>query len=245
MKLTNKVALITGGARGLGRQIAGRYLAEGATVIISDVSQEGLNQAIDEMSALGPIEGHLMDVTKSAEVTDVVQAIVSKHGRIDILVNNAGITMDAQLLNMTEEQFDTVIAVNLKGVFNCAKAAAAHMVRQGYGRIINTASVVAHNGNFGQTNYAAAKAGVLAMTKTWAKELGKKGITVNAVAPGYTLTEMVRKVPENILDSIAAKVPLKRLAQPQEIKGAFVFLASEEASYINGAVINVDGGLVL
>jgi len=245
MKLADKVALITGGARGLGKSIARRYLQEGAIVIIADVSADNLDLTVLELKLLGTIEGYNMDVTNLTEVLSVTDKIIGKFGKIDILVNNAGITADAQLLKMTEEQFDGVIAVNLKGVFNCAKAVAPYMVEAGCGCIINTTSVVAHNGNFGQTNYAASKAGVIAMTKTWAKELGKKGVTVNAVAPGYTLTEMVKKVPENILATIAEKSPLKRLAQPEEIAGAFVFLASDDASYINGAVINVDGGLVL
>jgi len=245
MKLANKVALITGGARGLGKSIAKRYLEEGAAVIIVDISVDNLDRTVLELKPLGRIEGYAMDVTNLSEVLSVTEKIIAKFGKIDILVNNAGITADAQLLKMTEEQFDAVIAVNLKGVFNCARAAAPYMVEAGRGCILNTTSVVAHNGNFGQTNYAASKAGVIAMTKTWAKELGKKGITVNAVAPGYTLTEMVKKVPENILAAMAEKDPLKRLAQPEEIAGAFVFLASDDASYINGAVINVDGGLVL
>ena len=245
MKLADKVALITGGARGLGKSIARRYLQEGAIVIIADVSADNLDLTVLELKLLGTIEGYNMDVANLTEVLSVTDKIIGKFGKIDILVNNAGITADAQLLKMTEEQFDGVIAVNLKGVFNCAKAVAPYMVEAGCGCIINTTSVVAHNGNFGQTNYAASKAGVIAMTKTWAKELGKKGVTVNAVAPGYTLTEMVKKVPENILATIAEKSPLKRLAQPEEIAGAFVFLASDDASYINGAVINVDGGLVL
>jgi 3-oxoacyl-[acyl-carrier protein] reductase len=246
MRLENKIALITGGARGLGRQIALDFLKEGAIVFIVDIDQDAILLAISELAVNGSqIYGSSLDVTKLSQVTEKVETIAAEFGRIDILVNNAGITQDAQLLKMTEAQFDAVIAVNLKGVFNCARAVAPIMVHQGSGRIINTASVVAHNGNFGQTNYAAAKAGVIAMTKTWAKELGKKGINVNAVAPGYTLTEMVRSVPENILAGIAEKVPLRRLANPDEISGAFVFLASNEATYVNGAVINVDGGLVI
>ena len=195
MKLADKVALITGGARGLGKSIARRYLQEGAIVIIADVSADNLDLTVLELKLLGTIEGYKMDVTNLTEVLSVTDKIIGKFGKIDILVNNAGITADAQLLKMTEEQFDGVIAVNLKGVFNCAKAVAPYMVEAGCGCIINTTSVVANNGNFGQTNYAASKAGVIAMTKTWAKELGKKGVTVNAVAPGYTLTEMVKKVP--------------------------------------------------
>ena len=186
-----------------------------------------------------------MDVTQFSGVQKTMGNVIERYGRVDILVNNAGITADAQLVNMTEAQFDAVVAVNLKGTFCCAKAVVGNMIAQGYGRIINIASVTAHNGNFGQTNYAATKAGVISMAQTWAKELGKKGITVNAVAPGYTATEMVSKVPEKTLDAIREKTPVKRLGKPEEIAGACAYLASDEAAFVNGAVLSIDGGLAL
>ncbi len=186
-----------------------------------------------------------MNVSRFNEVQDTMKSIIEKYGRVDILINNAGITADAQLINMMEDQFDSVIAVNLKGVFNCTKAVAGKMIEHGYGRIINISSVTAHNGNFGQTNYTASKAGVIAMTQTWAKELGKKGITVNAVAPGYTLTEMVEAVPEKAIEAIKEKTPVKRLGRPEEIAGACAYLSSDEAAFVTGAVLKIDGGLVL
>ena len=245
MRLNGKVALVTGAARGIGKAIAQRFLLEGAMVIISDINKENLEQTVAGLSGLGSIESILIDVTRFEQVQSAFAGVIEKHGRIDILVNNAGITADAQLINMTEAQFDAVIAVNLKGVFCCTKAVVGSMTERGYGRIINMASVTAHNGNFGQTNYAASKAGVVSMTQTWAKEFGKKGITVNAVAPGYIETEMVHLVPEKILQSIREKTPERRLGKPEEIAAACAYLASDDAAFINGAVINVDGGLVL
>lgn len=245
MKLKDKIAVITGGSRGLGKAIAQKFLDEGAVVIITATKEETLRKTAEELSSLGRIEGFRMDVSKFAEVQETMGNIIEKYGRVDILVNNAGITADAQLLKMTEEQFDSVIAVNLKGAFSCTKAVAGSMTENGYGRIINISSVTAHNGNFGQTNYVASKAGVIAMTQTWAKELGKKGITVNAVAPGYTLTEMVEAVPEKAIDAIKEKTPVKRLGKPEEIAAACVYLSSDEAAFVTGAVLKVDGGLVL
>jgi 3-oxoacyl-[acyl-carrier protein] reductase len=175
----------------------------------------------------------------------MVDKAVRVFGRLDILVNNAGITSDNQLYKMTEEQWDNVIAVNLKGVFNCAQAAAGVMMEQGSGVILNASSVVGIYGNFGQTNYAATKWGVIGMTKTWAKELGRKGIRVNAVAPGFILTPMTEKMPEKVLDMMKDKAPIKRLGTPEDIANAYAFLASDEASFITGAVLSVDGGIVL
>lgn len=245
MKLKDKVAVVTGGARGLGRAIAKAFLDEGATVVITDIDEESVRKTAEELGAAGSADGVAMDVSRFGDVQGAMAGIIDKYGRVDILVNNAGITADAQLVKMTEEQFDRVVAVNLKGVFCCTKAAVGSMIENGYGRIINISSVVAHNGNFGQTNYAATKAGVISMTQTWAKELGKKGITVNSVAPGYTATEMVKKVPEKILDSITGKTPVRRLGKPEEIAAACVYLASDEAAFVNGAVLKVDGGLAL
>lgn len=245
MKLKDKVAIITGGSRGLGKEIAQRFLTEGAIVVITDINEDKLRETAEELSKRGRIEGITMDVSQFGDVQKIMASIIDKYGRVDILVNNAGITADAQLVNMTEAQFDAVITVNLKGVFNCTKGVVNSMIEHGYGRIINISSVTAHNGNFGQGNYAASKAGVLAMTQTWAKELGKKGITVNAVAPGYTLTEMVKAVPEKVLAAIKEKTPVRRLGKPEEIAAACVYLSSDEAAFVTGAVLKVDGGLVL
>jgi 3-oxoacyl-[acyl-carrier protein] reductase len=245
MTLKDKVAVITGGSRGLGKAIAKRFAEEGATVVITATKEGKLRSTADELCALGSVEGVVMNVSQFDEVQEKIGSIIEKYGRVDILVNNAGITADAQLAKMTEEQFDSVIEVNLKGVFSCTKAVAGKMVEQGYGRIINISSVTAHNGNFGQTNYTASKAGVIAMTQTWAKEFGKKGITVNAVAPGYILTEMVEAVPEQAINAIKEKTPLKRLGKPEEVAAACAYLASDEAAFITGSVLRIDGGLAL
>ncbi len=245
MKLKDKVALITGAARGIGYETAKRFVAEGAVVIVADINSDAVKASAAELARLGKVEGIVLDVTDFALVHQAVDTLVQKYQHIDILFNNAGITADATLVKMTEEQFDRVIAVNLKGVFNCTHAVAPVMIQSGYGRIINMSSIVAHNGNFGQTNYVATKAAVIGMTKTWARELGPKGINVNAIAPGFTLTEMVKTVPEKILTSLAEKVPMRRLGEPQEIADVAVFLAGEEAAYVNGTVLCVDGGLTL
>lgn len=245
MRLENKVALITGAARGIGFETAKKFIAEGATVIIADINGETVKASANELAKSGKAEGVVLDVTNFASVHQTVETLIQKYARIDILFNNAGITADATLVKMTEDQFDRVIAVNLKGVFNCTHAVAPYMIQNGYGRIINMSSIVAHAGNFGQTNYVATKAAVIGMTKTWARELGHKGINVNAIAPGFTLTDMVKSVPEKVLTSLAEKVPQRRLGEPQEIADTALFLASEEATYVNGAVICVDGGLTL
>ncbi len=245
MKLKNKTAVVTGAARGLGRAIAQRLLEEGARVIITDINEESLGKAVNELKVYGEASSVIMDVTDFVEVQSSFAEIIKQYGRIDILVNNAGITADAQLKNMSEQQFDSVVAVNMKGVFACTRAVVNHMIENGYGKIISIASVTAHNGNFGQTNYAATKAAVVSMTQTWAKELAKYGINANAVAPGYTATEMVQKVPEKVLDSITAKTPAKRLGKPEEIAAACAYLASDEAAFVNGAVLKIDGGLAL
>jgi 3-oxoacyl-[acyl-carrier protein] reductase len=245
MDSNSRVVLVTGAARGLGKAIAKKFLEEGETVIVTDIAEQTLFETVKELGALGSIEGIIMDVSDFDEVQNTVSGLIKKYKRIDVLVNNAGITADAQLTKMTEKQFDSVIAVNLKGVFCCTKAVVNNMIKNGYGKIINISSVITHNGNFGQTNYAASKAAVISMTQTWAKELGKKGINVNAIAPGYTLTEMIEKVPENILDNIKGKTPLKRFGQPEEIAAVWTYLSSLEAAFIHGSVLKIDGGLVL
>jgi 3-oxoacyl-[acyl-carrier protein] reductase len=252
MRLTDRVALITGGAAGIGKVTAQRFIEEGATVAFCDVDAEAGAAAEQE---LGPkAEFHQVDVTDRQVVQTWVDATVEKHGHMDVLINNAGILRDNQLVKirdgelvkqMSEAEFDLVVGVNLKGVFNCTQAVAPHMIRQGSGVILNASSVVGMDGNFGQTNYVATKAGVIGMTKVWARELGRYGIRVNAVAPGFTATEILVSMPGKILDGMRARTPLGRLGEPREIANAYLFLASDEASYITGTVLRVDGGIVV
>ena len=245
-RLLNKICLITGSAQGIGLATALKFAAEGATVIVCDVKQEGVDEAVAQCRALGATtEGYVMDVTQRTVVDEVVASVKAKFGRIDVLVNNAGITQDARLQKMTIEQFDRVIDVNLRGVFHCTQAVADIMVAQGSGSILNASSVVGLYGNFGQTNYAATKFGVIGFTKTWSRELGPKGVRVNAVAPGFIATPMVAAMPEKVIAELSAKVQLRRLGQPAEIANVYAFLASDEASYINGEVIEVSGGISL
>ncbi len=251
-RLRDKIVLVTGGASGIGLATAQRFAEEGAIVAIADVNTEAGDAAV---AALGERASFTrVDVSDAASVQAWVDAVVAAHGRIDVLINNAGITRDAQLLRvkegtlvggLTEDDFDRVIDINLKGVYLCTRAVAAVMIGSGGGAIVNASSVVGLDGNFGQTNYVATKAGVIGMTKVWARELGKYGIRVNAVAPGFTATAMVAAMPEKIQDTMRASTPLGRLGQPRDIANAYVFLASEEASFITGAVLRVDGGLVV
>ncbi len=246
--MTGKVALITGGAAGIGLKAATIFAEEGAIVYALDVSDKAL-AALAEVKLAegseGKIIGKKLDVANVADVNAAVEEIYSAHGKIDCLINNAGITADATLMKMTEEQFDRVIRVNLKGVFLMSQAVAAKMVLNNKGSIVNTSSIVGVQGNFGQTNYSAAKAGVIGMTYTWARELGRKGVRVNAVAPGYTWTEMLATVPEKVIKMLEEKTPMQRLGQPDEVARLYLFLASDESSYITGQVIGVDGGLKL
>lgn len=243
---SEKTAVITGGADGIGKAAAVRFAREGASVVIWDYNEEKGTQTVAEIKAAGG-KAYFQKVNTADfdMVKDAAAKTIELTGRIDILINNAGITRDSTLKKMSPEQWQQVIDVNLTGVFNCTKAVADYMLERGSGRIINTSSVVALYGNFGQTNYVAAKAGLIGMTKTLAKELGRKGITVNAVAPGFIATEMVAKMPENVLSSMRDKTPLGRLGKPEEIAAAYAFLASDEAAFINGAVLSVDGGVVI
>jgi 3-oxoacyl-[acyl-carrier protein] reductase len=246
MKLQNRVVLITGSARGIGREGALAFAREGAKVVVADFDAEAGPQTAADIEALGAEALFVkLNVTDRTSVAAAVEAVLARFGQIDILVNNAGITADATLMKMTEEAWDKVIAVNLKGVFNVTQAVVPHMVARGYGRIINTSSIVGRYGNFGQTNYVATKAGVIGMTQTWAREFGAKGITCNAVAPGFILTEMTAKMPEKVLEMMKDRAPVKRLGLPSDIANAYVFLAQEESSFINGHVLAVDGGLVM
>lgn len=245
-KLENKVAIITGGSNGIGKAAVLKFIEEGAKVAIWDVNEEDGNTLVEELNKENEVAlFQKVNVASFYDVQGAMEKTVEHFETVDILVNNAGITRDSTLKKMTPEQWQQVIDVNLTGVFNCTKTAASIMVEKGYGRIINTSSVVGLYGNFGQTNYVATKSGVIGMTKVWARELGKKGITVNAVAPGFIATEMVKKMPQNILDMMQDKTPVGRLGLPEDIANAYAFLASEEASFINGAVLSVDGGLVI
>ncbi|RVU47743.1 beta-ketoacyl-ACP reductase [Rubrivivax rivuli] len=236
MRLKDKICIVTGAAQGIGAATCERFAAEGATVI-----------ACDRRAPATPVPGAAaffeVDVTDRAAIDTMVAAVLAQHGRIDVLVNNAGITKDARLVKMTLEQFDAVIDVNLRGVFHCAQAVAPSMVERGRGVILNASSVVGLYGNYGQTNYAAAKFGVIGFTKTWSRELGPKGVRVNAVAPGFVETPILATVPEKVLQQMKEQVPLGRLAQPAEIASVYAFLASDDASYINGTVIEVSGGM--
>ena len=246
MRLQNKVAVITGAASGIGLATAVKFAQEGAFIAICDLNQAGIDAAIKEVEAVGgQALGYIVDVTKPDQIAVMRDALLAEKGRIDVLVNNAGIVMDAQLIKMTEDQFDKVIDINLKGTYNMARALVDTMVAQGAGVILNASSVVGVYGNFGQTNYAATKFGVIGMVKTWAKELGKKGIRANAVCPGFVATPILKAMPEKVLQGMEEKVPMRRLADPTEIANVYAFLASDEASYINGAAIEVTGGLTL
>jgi 3-oxoacyl-[acyl-carrier protein] reductase len=246
MRLTQKICIVTGGAQGIGLATAVKFAHEGATVIVCDLRQTGVDLAVEACRAGGgKAEGHLVDVTDRASVDAMVAAVLAAHGRIDVLVNNAGITKDARLQKMTLAQFDSVIDVNLRGVFHCAQAVADTMVAQRSGVILNASSVVGIYGNFGQTNYAAAKFGVIGFTKTWSRELGPKGVRVNAVAPGFVETPILGTIPDKVLQHMREQVPLQRLGRPEEIANVYAFLASDEASYINGAVIEVSGGMTV
>lgn len=246
MRLENKIAIITGAGSGIGRETALLFAREGAKVVAADISEKGGTETIEEIKRAGG-EGFFfrLDVSRREQTDQMVKDTLGRYGRIDVLITNAGIVQDALLMKMTEEQWDRVIDVNLKGAFNCIKAVAEVMINQGNGVIINASSIVGLFGNVGQANYASAKAGLIGLTKTLAKELGRKGVRVNAVAPGFIMTPMVRGVPEKILEIVKEKTPLRRLGEPRDIANAYLYLASDEAGFINGAVLPVDGGLVL
>lgn len=246
MRLKDKVAIITGAANGIGLAAVLRFAEEGAKVVIADYdANTGTNQEKELIEKGYEVKFVQVDVANRESVEALVQQTVDHFGTIDILINNAGITRDAMLSKMTVEDFSRVLDVNLTGVFNCTQAVLPHLVEKGYGKIINTSSVSGIYGNVGQTNYAASKAAVVGMTKTWAKELGRKGINVNAVAPGFTSTSMVAKMPEKIIDQMKSVVALQRLGIPTEIANAYLFLASDESSYVHGHVLHVDGGIMM
>ncbi len=245
-RLTNRVAVITGGASGIGAAACKKFVREGAAVGIWDVNET----AGKELELLLLNEGCAarfikVNTAKFNEVEAATAEVVKQFGKIDILINNAGITRDASLQKMTAEEWQQVMDVNLTGVFNCTKAISSIMIANKYGRIINTSSIVGLYGNYGQTNYAATKAGVIGMTKTWARELGKYNITVNAVAPGFIATDMIKTIPDKVIEMMKEKVPLKKLGEPEDVANTYAFLASDEGQFISGTVISVDGGLTI
>ena len=240
-RLENKVAIITGGASGIGRATAEKFVQEGAQVIIWDLDETRGNALAKELGA----KFIKVNTSNYNEIEVAAKKVNDEFGRIDILINNAGITRDSTVKKMTIEQWQQVIDVNLSGVFYCSKIISEYMVANGWGRIINASSVVGLYGNFGQANYVATKSGLIGMTKTFAREFGRKGITVNAIAPGFISTEMVAAMPEEVLAGMKAKVPIGRLGEPKEIANAYCFLASDEASYINGHTLSVDGGMTV
>ncbi|MGD6878726.1 3-oxoacyl-ACP reductase FabG [Bacillus infantis] len=246
MRLKEKTAIITGAANGIGFAAAERFAREGANVVLADFNEEIGRERERELNREGLHARFIqVDVSKRESIDELVRQVLEEYGRIDILINNAGITRDSMLSKMAAEDFQKVIDVNLTGVFHCTQAVVPSMIEQGKGKIISTSSVSGVYGNIGQTNYAAAKAGVVGMTKTWAKELGRKGINVNAVAPGFIHTGMTAKVPEKVIGQMKQMVPLGRLGSPEDIANAYLFLASDESDYINGTVLHVDGGIMM
>lgn len=246
MRLKDKVAIITGGANGIGAKTAEIFAQEGARVVVADFARESGEKVVAKLKENGAQALFVkVDVADFSSVQQLIDKTLDEFKQIDILVNNAGITADGFLVKMDDNAWDRVIDVNLKGVFNCGKAAAKVMMDQGKGVILNATSVVGLYGNIGQSNYAASKFGVIGLTKTWAKELAPRGVRVNAVAPGYTMTAMMDTVPEKLLDAFKEKTPLKRMGEPEDVAYAYLYLASDEASYVNGEILSVDGGLVL
>ena len=249
MQFQDKVAVVTGAGRegkGIGRSICLALAKEGANIIIADFVKEAADAVAEEVRAIGVKALSVkVDVSQAADADALIQTVVSAFGKLDILVNNAGINRDALLMRMTDEQWDAVLDTNLKGTFNCIRAASRQMLRQRSGRIVNISSVMGLVGNIGQANYSASKAGVIGLTKTAARELGSRGITVNAVAPGFIQTVMTEELPEQVRENIGKQIPLVRLGTPEDVAGAVVFLCSDAASYITGQTLNVDGGMVM
>ncbi len=246
MRLQDKVSIITGGGQGIGRATAVKFAQEGAKVAVCDINMISVEETLVEIRAAGgEALGFEIDVTDKPSIARMVESVMLAWGRIDTLVNNAGIVQDARFSKMTEDQFDSVIDVNLKGVYNCTKAVVDIMLAQNSGCILNASSIVGIYGNFGQTNYAATKFGVIGMVKTWARELGSKGIRANAICPGFIATSILDSMPDKVIKMIEERVPMGRLGRPEEIANTYAWLASDEASYINGAVIEVSGGVTI
>lgn len=246
MRFKDKVVIVTGGASGIGKETCKLFSFEGAKVVIFDINDDAIKNFLDEAKESGyELEGCKVDVSNFDEVSKITSEIYEKYGKIDVLVNNAGITRDNFLTKMSIEDWNEVISINLTGTFNCTKAVIPYMYEKESGVIINVSSVVAIYGNIGQTNYIASKAGVIGLTKGWAKEFGKKGIRVNAVAPGFIKTPMTEKVPEKVIEFMVSKTPLGRMGEATEVAKAILFLSSDDASFITGVILNVDGGLVI
>ncbi|NML30591.1 3-oxoacyl-ACP reductase FabG [Paraburkholderia antibiotica] len=246
MRLNGKVSIVTGAGQGIGAATALKFAREGAIVVVGDLNQAAVSGVVSACRDTGAEAfGITLDVANREAVDRMVETVLERYGKIDVLVNNAGITRDARLQKMTPKQFDDVIDVNLRGVFHASQAVVDAMIERGTGVILNASSVVGIYGNYGQTNYAAAKFGVIGFTKTWSRELGPKGIRVNAVAPGFIDTPILSTVPDDVLAKMREQVPLRRLGKAEEIANVYAFLASDEASYINGAVIEVSGGMTL
>jgi 3-oxoacyl-[acyl-carrier protein] reductase len=246
MRLIDKVSIITGAGSGIGHATAAKFAREGAKVAVCDINEAAAHKVAKEINDDGGEAIHFhVDVTDKESIARMVEGVMARWGRIDTLVNNAGIVQDAQLKKMTDDQFDRVIDVNLKGVYNCTKAVVDIMLHQHSGCILNASSIVGLYGNFGQTNYAASKFAVIGMMKTWARELGKKGIRANAICPGFIETPILKSMPHRVIEMMEEKVPMGRLGRPEEIANTYAWLASDEASYINGAVIEVSGGVTI
>ena len=246
LKLTGKVALVTGAAQGIGRAIGLLLARNGADIVVSDINLEKAEETAKEIRAIGPKAMALkVDVSNLSDVERMVEGILEKLAKIDILVNNAGITRDKLILRMTEEDWDAVLGVNLKGTFNCTKAVIRHMTKQRSGKIVNIASVVGEMGNAGQANYSASKAGVIGLTKTIAREYAQRGINVNAIAPGYIETPMTEALPGKAKEELKKLIPMERLGKPEDVAEAVLFLVSEESNYITGQVLNVNGGIYM
>lgn len=245
-RLEGKVAMVTGAGQGIGREIALLLAEEGSGLILADINLPTAEAAAKEVRAKGVEAGaYEVDVTNFNQIKNMTDKVLDKFGKIDILVNNAGIARDNLIIRLKDEEWDQVLAINLKGAFNCIKAVSKIMLKQHSGRIINISSIIGLMGNAGQANYAASKAGLIGLTKSAAKELASRGILVNAVAPGYILTAMTEKLPQEVKEAILAQIPLAKFGHPREVAKAVLFFASEEADYITGQVINVDGGMVM
>ena len=242
MRLKNKVAIITGGAAGIGAATAELFANEGATVYIWDLSSEGENFAANLRNKELSVFFTNLSVTDKTAIENSTKEIISKHGRIDILINNAGITKDKTLLKMLDEEWEKVLSVNLTGVFNCTQIVAAYMKHQQYGRIVSASSNVGLRGNYGQTNYVATKSAIIGMTKVWALELGRFGITANCIAPGFIETQMTEAIPEEVKNKLTPLIPTGHWGKPIDIAYGYLYLASDEASYVNGICLTIDGG---
>lgn len=246
MRLNEQVAIVSGSAGGIGYATAERFLAEGARVVLCDVDRERVERAASTLEKDSKrCVGLQVDVASKAQIDSCLVEVMSRFGRVDILVNNAGITRDAQLVKMSESQWDDVLDVNLKGVFLFTQAVAPIMIQAKHGVILNASSVVGMYGNFGQSNYAATKFGVIGLTKTWARELGPKGVRVNAVCPGFIATDILKTVPEKVLSDLKASSWMRRLGAATEVASVYAFLASDDASFVNGACLEVSGGISL